>query len=286
MFNTMASGPFSEYWQCVQISDPHVLVPGRALDNRVDTGALLKQALTAIAALPRPADAVLLTGDLVDTGAPAEYEHLAQLLEAFQAQHATPVYLLAGNHDDRRALVAAFPGHAYLQAAHAATTEGFLQYVIDDHPVRLIALDSTSPRQAGGRLCANRLRWLDTMLAADAERPTIVALHHPPFKTGIGFMDAAGLADAQALEDVIRRHPQVERVVAGHLHRTIMRRWAGTLACIAPSCAHQIALDIRARGVPGYTLEPPGFLLHAWHPQHGLVTHQVPIGDFLGPYTF
>lgn len=287
----MDSVPAVEYWQCAQISDPHVLAPGCALDARVDTGALFARALQAVATLPRRVDVVLITGDLVDTGSEQEYAHLAQLLDQFQATYATPVYVMAGNHDDRQALVDAFsqhayPQHAYLQAAHQASAEGFLHYVVEDQAVRIVALDSTVPRRAGGRLCPQRLQWLEATLSAAPARPTLVALHHPPFKTGIGFMDAAGLADADAFEALIRRHPQVERVVSGHLHRTIMRRWGGTLACVAPSCAHQIALDIRSRGVPGYTLEPPGFLLHAWHPLHGLVTHQVPVGDFLGPYTF
>jgi hypothetical protein len=36
------------------------------------------------------------------------------------------------------------------------------------------------------------------------ERPTVVALHHPPFRTGIGHMDRSMLRDADALAAVRR----------------------------------------------------------------------------------
>jgi hypothetical protein len=33
-------------------------------------------------------------------------------------------------------------------------------------------------------------------------------------------------------------------------------------------------------------MEPPGFLLHWWHPVYGLVTHAAPIGDHGPAYPF
>jgi 3',5'-cyclic AMP phosphodiesterase CpdA len=111
-------------------------------------------------------------------------------------------------------------------------------------------------------------------------------MHHPPFATGIAHMDHYGLANSEGLAAVIARHPHVERIVAGHLHRAIQARFAGTLASTCPSTAHQIALDL----VPGtplrYVFEPPGFQLHIWSEGAGLVTHTLPIGDFDGPYPF
>lgn len=100
---------------------------------------------------------------------------------------------------------------------------------------------------------------------------------------GHGHMDAMGLAPTAAagLAEVVGRHPQVERVTCGHLHRSITRRFAGTVAMTVPSCAHAVALDLRDGTPEGASdLEPPAVTLHQWHPERGLVTHLLPIGDF------
>jgi Icc protein len=69
-------------------------------------------------------------------------------------------------------------------------------------------------------------------------------MHHPPFATGITHMDNFGLDNAAELAEIVVRHPQVERILCGHLHRTIDRRFAGTVAGTAPSTAHQIRLNL------------------------------------------
>ncbi len=54
-------------------------------------------------------------------------------------------------------------------------------------------------------------------------------------------MDDIGLVHgAGTLAAIIARHRQVERVICGHLHRSIQTRWAGTIAMTAPSTAHQV----------------------------------------------
>src|SRR3546814_16854724 len=72
-----------------------------------------------------------------------------------------PLYVIPGNHDDRALIRTYLPGHAYLPA------EGFLQYAVEDHPVRLIGLDTQIPGQSRseerrvGKECVStgRSRW-------------------------------------------------------------------------------------------------------------------------------
>jgi 3',5'-cyclic AMP phosphodiesterase CpdA len=52
----------------VQLSDTHVRLPGELAYRRVDTSAFLARAVAAVNALPQPADAVVVTGDLTDSG--------------------------------------------------------------------------------------------------------------------------------------------------------------------------------------------------------------------------
>jgi len=85
------------------------------------------------------------------------------------------------------------------------------------------------------------------------------------------------------LAEIVARHPQVERIVCGHLHRAIDRRFAGTVAGTAPSTAHQIRLNL-APGAPiSFIWEPAGYQLHMWQPEAGLVTHTALFGDWSSP---
>ncbi|MGH8727187.1 MAG: phosphodiesterase, partial [Burkholderiales bacterium] len=158
--------------------------------------------------------------------------------------------------------------------------------VIEDFPVRVIVLDTHVAGREGGLLDSSRLSWLEARLSEAPRRPTIVFMHHPPFQTGIEGMDEINCGGAGELEKIIRKNPQVERIACGHVHRPIQTRWAGTAACIAPSTAHQIALDLREHEELRYVIEPSGFLLHVWRPEMGLVTHTVWVDDFPGPYSF
>lgn len=257
-----------------QLSDPHVVLPGGLLYGRVQTADMLARAVAELNRLDPPPDVVVITGDLVDKGTAAEYEHLNQLI----APLAMPVFVITGNHDAREPLRAALRGDGYLPR------DGFLQYAVEDWPVRIVALDTLIPGEGGGELCADRLAWLDRTLATQKLRPTVVLMHHPPFLTGIERMDRAGLRGAEALAAVVGRHPQVERILCGHLHRTIDRRFAGTVAGTAPSTAHQIRFDIRSGAPLGFMLEPPGYQLHLWREDAGLVSHTAVFGDWPGPY--
>src|SRR6266404_524176 len=214
----------------VQLSDPHIVAPGELLYDRVDTAKFLARSVAEINRLDPLPDVAVMTGDLVDHGNPAEYEHLHRLL----APLAMPIFVIPGNHDAREPLRVAFAGDGYLPA------DGFLQFTIEDYPVRLVALDTLIPGEGGGLLCSARLAWLDHVLASAPARPVLLMMHHPPFLTGIERMDRAGLQNSAAFAAVVARHPQVERILCGHLHRAIDRRFAGTVAGTAPSTAHQL----------------------------------------------
>ena len=66
---------------------------------------------------------------------------------------------------------------------------------------------------------------------------------------------------------------QVERVLCGHVHRPITRRFAGTVAVACPGTAHQVALDLRHPGGLAIVREPPACMLHIWSEATGLVSH-------------
>jgi len=261
-----------------QLSDPHVMSAGERAFGRLNTGEMLGRAVNRVLQLDPLPDVVLLTGDLADGGAPGPYQELRRQL----APLPMPVYLMPGNHDERAALREAFPEAHYLRQ-----DPDFLHFDVDLGALRLIALDSLVPGKVHGALCAKRLTWLEQRLEEQQDKPVVLAIHHPPFTTGIARMDDYGMqAGAAEFAEIVSRHPRVERLLCGHLHRPIQARWAGTLAMTAPSTAHQITLDLRPEASLTMQMEPPGMLLQQWIQGQGLVSHLLPVGDFEGPLPF
>ncbi|MEV0721208.1 phosphodiesterase [Micromonospora purpureochromogenes] len=250
-----------------QLSDPHLTT---GVLGAVPAAGLHRALGRVLALRPRP-DCVVITGDLVDQGRPDEYATLREVI----GRYPLPVHLVAGNHDDRESLLDAFGGTPYLGG-------GFSAYYHVDHPdVTVVVLDSLTPGEGGGRLGEDQLGWLDGVLAGRPDVPALVCLHHPPVVVGVPAADAVRLADGDALAEVVRRHPHVVRVAAGHLHRPVTTGYAGTVLTVAPSTWRQASLTMSVDDEIGWVDEPTAFLLHAVD-DGGCVTHTVQVSHAAG----
>jgi 3',5'-cyclic-AMP phosphodiesterase len=232
----------------VQLSDPHIGAEWFD-DQSVPRFAAAVEAIRGI----RPqSDAVLVSGDLADHASDEEYEQVRELL----APLGTPLYVVPGNHDDRRALNRHF-GVPGADGEH-------VRYSADLGPLRLVVLDTTRPGEDPGELGADQVAWLDSELAGAPEQPTLVAMHHPPLVTGVPVWDELLLPDAdrRALGEVLERHPQVRRIVAGHAHRLMTGDLAGRPVLSVPSTYVQARLDFTSQEIE-LVEEPSGFAVHA-----------------------
>jgi Icc protein len=216
-----------------QLTDPHMRVgPGDGASARALAGAV-------DAVLPHDPAAVVVTGDIANSGSPSEYERVRELL----APLSVPVHVLPGNHDDHDALMAAFDLPA-------------VQYSVRCGPLRIIACDTTVPGRDDGRFDAARREWLREQLEPGV--PTLVAMHHPPLLTGAPAFDELGLPaeDRRALLELLG--PDA-RVIAGHIHRAAFS--GPVFAC--PSVHIELTLDIGVRREPREVDDHPAFALHA-----------------------
>ncbi|MFC4637586.1 phosphodiesterase [Deinococcus hohokamensis] len=240
-----------------QLSDLHLTA-----DLSGEAAHALRRAVAHLLEPGRRPDAVLITGDCTEHGEAAEYAVLQHLLRPLSM----PVYAVPGNHDQRPAMLAALgcPGTQRL--------DGFLQFAAEAGPLRLLGLDTHVPGDGGGELCARRLDWLEARLNEAPAQPTLIFLHHPPAMSGLEVMDRLGLAQAGALEALVARHPQVERVLAGHVHMALTRRFGGTLLMTAPAPGHTWGPDLSRPHQLSVALQPGACLLHHWSPHSGLVT--------------
>ena len=262
-----------------QITDLHIKRPGEKAYGIVDTAAALSACVAHLNAFDVPLDLVVISGDLVDTGTPEEYAHLKRLLAPLK----WPIAVLPGNHDARDPMRQAFADQAY------AEPSGALNQKVDVRELEIILLDSSVPDAPHGLLGTPTLAWLDSVLAASTSRPALIFLHHPPFLTGIWHMDRQNLLNASDLAPIVRRHPRVQLIATGHVHRATLTMFAGVPTTICPAPNHAVDLDLAELRDPSFKVEPPAFHLHSWFPGEGfgtVVTHQVPIGTFDGPHPF
>ena len=259
-----------------QLSDIHVRPRGRLYKDVVDSNRQFSKAIAHLQSLDRRPDLVLITGDLVDEGHPDEYASLSELL----AELRLPCRVIPGNHYNRECLRAALSDHTYLPA------QGPMHYCLDGHPMRIVALDTSVPGRHHGALDEAGLAWLRATLQADRVTPTLVLMHHPPFLSGIPYLDQYRYPDTEPLAEILRSVSNVEAVLCGHVHRTMIRRWAGTVVACCPSTTTEIGLQLDARAQPQSWLGPPACLLHLWDPSQGLVSHVSQIGRYPGPFPF
>jgi 3',5'-cyclic-AMP phosphodiesterase len=226
-----------------QLSDVHI---GGIHEGNAERFSM---AIEEINAMTRRPDLVLLTGDLTHHGTMDEWEQFLALLAALEV----PWEAIAGNHDHGLAPLA---GHR----------------AIDAGPLRLVLVDSSSER-----FTDPDAEWLDSELSAHVHRPTVIAIHHPPFETGIWWMDCVGMEGGSLFESVVRRHSHVVKVLSGHVHRPIQTTWGGCSLWVCPSTAVSVAPDLDPAHEPAETAEGPMFSLHAFI-GHSVVSHVVPAG--------
>ena len=231
----------------VQLSDPHVR------EDDAEPERMLADAVRRVAAMDPAPGAVLLTGDLTEHGYAHEYARVREVL----APLGMALHVLGGNHDDREAMRAAFPP--------AEAGDGDYRYVTHCGPLRLVVADTTTPGCIEGRLGDERLAWIDARLGEERETPTMLAMHHPPLHVGIPAWDAIGLpaADHATLGEILAGHPQVVRVVAGHVHRAALGTSGGRPVFTCPSTWVQGLLDFGSPDELDLVHEPPAYAVHA-----------------------
>jgi Icc protein len=176
------------------------------------------------------ADHVVITGDLTEDGSPAQFEALAEVLNAsgLSPEHVT---IVPGNHDgygEAGAFERALQGPL---AAYRATSAARRAVVLGDVVLQPIStmIDGQSITQAGGALHREDVSAI-AVLASDRicrDRTFVVAQHHPPVATtwsGLSLFHRVDNVVAQS--DLLRDRARVH-VLHGHVHKALTRTLCG-----------------------------------------------------------
>jgi len=231
-----------------QISDTHI-------DPEHENGPARLRDLEAcvddINALDPAPDIVIHTGDMAHNGDAEKYGLALEVLKTLKK----PLFICAGNRDERSLLLERFS-----IGRHLMPETSYIQYVVDDFPLRMVALDTLSEHSNQGAYCQDRADNLRDFLSSDTSKPTVVFMHHPPFtvkesKYPHQFDPWEGAARlAGALKD--QRH--VIRGFCGHTHRHAL----GTVAGIPFSSVPSVARDLRMGNFAPEMTDVPVYHLH------------------------
>lgn len=240
-----------------QITDTHIAAGTPDAGLRA---ADLERTLADINSLRPAADVIIHTGDVVHGGRREDYAAAASLLATARA----PVYVAPGNRDDRENL-----RHSLSRWVPAADS-GFLDYAVEDFPVRLVAFDTTTSASNKGDFSLERARSLTALIGARSERPTAVFMHHPPFTVTVGpdplnFVSAEAMA---ALQGTLERSGRVVAVFCGHVHRSTCGRIGRIPVMVAPCTA----TTLRKGDFPPPMQSRPVYHLHRLNSACELVT--------------
>ena len=261
----------------LQLTDLHVVSEGALASGVLDTRAILVDAIDQVAEmLPAlaPLDVVLVTGDISDDGSPGSYAFARAELERL----GLPILAIPGNHDSREAMRAAFADLAEMPGS------GLMDWQVSIGGTHIVGLDTLVENQGGGRLRPDSLAFLDGALANAGNRPVVVALHHPPLKVGIRFMDAIGLENTPELEKVLAGANGEVTLLSGHVHGVYHGRLGRHRVSTAAAICSAFPLDLRDEAPVGFMTGPTGCAVIDTGPD-GLWS-AVPLTVADGPYAF
>ncbi|WP_167760247.1 metallophosphoesterase [Paraburkholderia pallida] len=253
----------------VQLTDLHVVEPGTLGHNGTDNTKYVAHALSRVGALEPKPRAVVLTGDLADHGSVAEYAALRAMLDEIDV----PAYLALGNHDNRANFLEVFGNEPYM-----AQRGAFVQYRVNLGDLDLLVLDTLQEGKIAGHFCDERLAWLADDLAAHRDRPTLVALHHPPIDglSQLEFFEKGG-DWYHALLDTLGTHDNIIGIMAGHTHRSASTTTQGIPLLVGPAaCGYQahMSLDWTRLDVT-LAFEAPTMYLHRYADAR-ITSHLIP----------
>ena len=249
------------------ISDFHIFAdaPETSL-VRADVAEAARKVVVDMAAHQPKFDAIIFTGDLADGGSTADYALLKDILAPLDM----PIFVVAGNHDTRTGLRAAFEGTVPFEESP------YLNYSAQIGNLRLLALDTLVTGKVHGALDQSQLDWLGEHLATRSRAPTLIAMHHPPFPSGMTKLDAMALTDGRdALGALVAAYDAPLYILAGHIHRPFQAIWNGAFCQVGGGPSFQHALDLRPDAPePGSIREPYAYFILRGDAQDTLTVHK------------
>lgn len=222
----------------IHLTDLHFSNAEQALVNGFSPIHKLDRVLDRIQAMEIDPAFILISGDLVNDGQPAEYQQFQRYLEKMQAFD-VPILIGLGNHDSRAIFRHVILGEQLVEKPmpyyHSQEIGG----------VNVIMLDSHMPGKVTGALDAEQLSWLDGELTKTMSHGHLIVLHHPPVPCTVDLLDVLGLQNPHELATIVHCHPNVLGVLSGHIHYSHVARFANTISVTTPAVLYTVDPGVR-----------------------------------------
>ncbi|MFF4832946.1 metallophosphoesterase [Streptomyces sp. NPDC001315] len=215
--------------------------------------------------LPGQVDALLVTGDIADHGAEAEYEEAARILGLRATDTPFPVLTCPGNHDSRapyrKALLRQPPADGPVNSVR----------VFDGGAV--LMCDSSVPGNDEGALDEETYAWIEETLDGLGGRfPVLLAFHHPPVALHHPLPDSYRLGEPRALAALVERRPEIAGFLTGHAHTAAATSFAGRPLVVGPGVTWTLRLPWEGEQVADRDA-PVGLAFHVLDDEGRLTSH-------------
>ena len=235
----------------LQISDTHLHATRDSRMRGVNTYDTFRAVIDRAQTDRRwPADAVLVSGDIVQDESRAGYELFRSEMERLNVR----TLCLPGNHDDPKLMDEILSGDPFQVCGSIRLGDW-----------SMIMLNTFLTGEDAGGLGDRRLEALGHALAEHDSQHVLVCMHHQPLNMGSAWLDGVGLRDAEQFLRVIDSHPNVRGVLWGHVHQASDRTRRNVRFLSAPSTCSQFlpnsdffAIDSRPPGMRWLSLHANG----------------------------
>ena len=196
----------------IQLSDLHLVPPGKLTSKVLDTNAILEETISEILSKKDyfgQIDGLVVTGDISDDGSMESYLSAYEKLSKLNV----PILVIPGNHDLRDPMRKVF--HENVQFSKNSSQ---FDWVFKFDETLIIGLDTLVEGENFGFLEEKSLDFLSHQLSNNSGSDLVLLIHHPPIKTGIYFMDQIGLTNTSDLSECLKATDRPIKILCGHVH--------------------------------------------------------------------
>ena len=245
-----------------QISDTHLIAPGSPGKFCDEKLTALEKCIECINELDTLPDVVIHTGDLSDNGSSEEL----LLAKKYLDKLAVPYYVTPGNKDCADNLIEVFT-----EQLGDVVMGGPITYLVDDLPIKIASLDTTTSHDNRGLLDFKKIAAIDKVLSNNQDDPVIIFSHHPPFNLSSDNSPRFEFVNKNSIKlfnELVDRHSQIVALFCGHFHRPIRKRMGLFDANVAPPVCNLIDYS-SIKNAPNHI---GNFQLHKFGKGHNFTT--------------
>ena len=237
----------------IQLSDLHLVPPGKLTSKVLDTNSILEETINEILRKKDyfgKIECLVVTGDVSDDGSIESYLSAHEKL----IKLSVPVLVIPGNHDLRNPMREVFNEHVEF-STHSSQFDWVFKY----EETVIVGLDSLVEGENFGFLEKTSLEFLSNQLSIHNGSDIVLLIHHPPIKTGIYFMDKIGLTNSSDLSECLKATSRPMRILCGHVHGVYHGLLGIHPVVSAPSVCSAFEFNRKKFAPVGFNRGPTGY---------------------------